>query len=43
MVAKRKADLLSDTSLRSSFGEGGFTCYSEEVFDGSLLTSGVSS
>ena len=30
MVAKRKADLLSDTSLRSSFGEGDFTCYSEE-------------
>ena len=30
MVAKRKADLLSDTSFRSSFGEGDFTCYSEE-------------
>ena len=30
MVAKRKADLLSDTSFRSSFGEGDFTCYPEE-------------
>jgi hypothetical protein len=30
MVAKRKADLLSDMSFRSSFGEGDFTCYSEE-------------
>ena len=30
MVAKRKAHLLSDTSFRSSFEEGDFTCYSEE-------------
>jgi hypothetical protein len=30
MVAKRKADLMSDASLRSSFDEGDFTCYSEE-------------
>jgi hypothetical protein len=30
MVAKRKADLLSDEYFRSSFEEGDFTCYSEE-------------
>jgi hypothetical protein len=30
MVAKRKADLLSDASFRSSFEEGDLTCYSEE-------------
>ena len=33
MVPKRKADLLSDTSFRSSFEEGDFTCYSEENED----------
>jgi hypothetical protein len=30
MVAKRKADLMSDASLRSCFGEVDFACYSEE-------------
>jgi hypothetical protein len=30
MVAKRKAELLSNASLRSSFEEGDFACYSEE-------------
>ena len=30
MVAKRKADLVSDASLRSCFGEVDFACYSEE-------------
>jgi hypothetical protein len=30
MVAKRKADLLSDRSFRWSLVEGDFTCYSEE-------------
>jgi hypothetical protein len=30
MVAKRKADLMSDPSVRSAFEQGDFTCYSDE-------------